>query len=140
MLATAQAFIDEMERANMKPKHTRDLDDGKSLVVCGVNGKNNAHYDVFFFFDKDGTSLSMRVFKLVTFPEDRTDKVYDTLNELNRKFRWVKFFCDHECNVNVQEDAPLAPADAGKYCMRMLVRAAQIIDSAYPDLMRALWA
>ena len=140
MRKTARAFIDEMDRLGIKYNQGRDTDDGKSIVMCSVRGKNNAVYEVFFIFDQDDSSVCMQVFKLVTFPEDRTARIFDTLNELNRKYRWLKFYSDHDCNIHVQEDAALVGEDGGKYCVRMLLRIMKIIDEAYPEIMRALWA
>ena len=140
MLRTAQAFIDQLKEDNLKMKDSRDVENGKSVVVCGFNGKNNAVYDVFMIFDEDNVGVSLRVFRLVAVPEDRTNKIYDVVNDLNLRFRWVKFFCDHDSYVNVQEDATLNEADCGKTCVRMMMRAVAIIDAAYPDLMRAIWA
>ena len=140
MLQTAQAFVDEMAKKNVKCRQCRDLENGDSLVSYAIKGKNNAQYEIFFIFQTKEPTVCMRVFKLITFPEDRTARIYDAMNELNRKFRWLKFFCDDDCNVHVQEDEPLSAETAGPFCVGMLVRAIGIIEKAYPDLMRALWA
>ena len=140
MLKTAQAFIDELDRLGIKPEKAYDMTDGKSVVVCSRSGRHNAWYEVFFVFDRDESGVCMHILRLVTFPEDRTGQVFDALNALNRKYRWLKFYSDNDCNIHVQEDAPLHGENGGKYCVRMLKRATRIIDDTYPDIMRALWA
>ena len=42
MLNTAMRFMSECDRVGLKYRDCRDLDNGESVVVCGVNGKNNA--------------------------------------------------------------------------------------------------
>ena len=139
MQNTAMRFMSECDRAGLKYRDARDLDDGGSLVVCGVSGKNNARYDVLFIFDKEGHSASLRVFGLVSFPEEKTAPMMEAVNELNGKYRWLKFFTNEE-KVNVQCDAIISDDTSGRICVELLLRTMKIIDEAYPAFMRVLWA
>ena len=139
MLNTAMRFMSECDRVGLKYRDSRDMDDGKSLVLCGVNGKNNARYDVAFIFDADGHSVSVRVFNFVTFPEDRWTRMLDVVNELNGTYRWLKFFTKGE-GINVQCDAIISEETSGRICVELLVRTMKLIDDVYPSFMRALWA
>ena len=138
MLNTAMRFMSACDSAGLKYRESRDLDDGGSLVVCGVNGKNNARYDVLFVFDKDGHSVSLRVFGLLTFPEEKWAAMLDAANELNGTYRWLKFFTKED-RVNVQCDAVISDDTSGKVCVELLVRTMRIVDEAYPRFMRVLW-
>ena len=138
MLNTAMRFMSACDSAGLKYRESRDLDDGGSLVVCGVNGKNNARYDVLFVFDKDGHSVSLRVFGLLTFPEEKWAAMLDAANELNGTYRWLKFFTKED-RVNVQCDAVISDDTSGKVCVELLVRTMRIVDEAYPSFMRVLW-
>ena len=141
MLKTAQQFLDALQRANLKWKDSRDMDDGNSLVVCGVSGKNNARYDVLFIFDANGESAAVRVFKLITScPEDKTLKMLDAINDLNNKYRWVKFCLDKDQDVSVQMDAYVNGDTDGMICVKLLLRIMKIIDESYPTFMHILWA
>ena len=91
MLNTALRFMSECDSAGLKYRDSRDLDDGNSLVVCGINGKNNARYDIVFIFDKDGHSVQLRVFGLVSFPGEKADAMLKVANEMNVRYRWLKF-------------------------------------------------
>ena len=140
MLKTAQQFLDALQRANLKWKDSRDMDDGNSLVVCGVSGKNNARYDVLFIFDANGESAAVRVFKLITScPEDKTLKMLDAINDLNNKYRWVKFCLDKDQDVSVQVDAYVNGDTDGMICVKLLLRIMKIIDESYPTFMHILW-
>ncbi len=138
MLNTAMRFMSECDSAGLKYRDSRDLDDGNSLVVCGVSGKNNARYDVLFIFDKDGHSVSLRVFGLVTSPEEKWAAMLDAVNSVNATYRWLKFFMKDD-RVNVQCDAIISDETSGKVCVELLVRTMRIVDEAYPRFMRVLW-
>ena len=139
MQNTAMRFMSECDRSGLKYRDVRDLDDGGSLVVCGVSGKNNARYDVLFIFDKDGRSVSLRIFGLVSFPEEKTAPMMEAINELNGKYRWLKFYSTGE-KVNVQCDAIINEDTSGKIGVELLLRTMSIVDEAYPAFMRVLWA
>ncbi len=138
MLNTAMRFMSECDSAGLKYRDSRDLDDGNSLVVCGVSGKNNARYDVLFIFDKDGHSVSLRVFGLVTSSEEKWAAMLDAVNSVNATYRWLKFFMKDD-RVNVQCDAIISDETSGKVCVELLVRTMRIVDEAYPSFMRVLW-
>lgn len=139
MLNTALRFMSECDSAGLKYRDSRDLDDGNSLVVCGINGRNNARYDIVFIFDKDGHSVQLRVFGLVSFPGEKADAMLKVANEMNVRYRWLKF-CVNDMKVNVHGDAIISEENSGKICMELLVRTASIVDGAYPDFMRTLWS
>ena len=139
MLNTALRFMSECDSAGLKYRDSRDLDDGNSLVVCGINGKNNARYDVVFIFDKDEHSVQLRIFGLVNFPGEKADAMLKVANDVNLRYRWLKF-CTFDNKVNVHGDAIISDTTSGKICVELLVRTASIVDGAYPDFMRALWS
>ena len=140
MLKNAQVFMDALTKANLKYKDSRDMDDGNSLVACGVSGKNNAQYNVLFIFDANGETVSIRVYNLVvSCPEEKTLKMLDAINDVNAHYRWLKFYLDKEQAVNVQADAYVDCDAEGKICVKYLLRFMQIIDECYPTFMRVLW-
>ena len=139
MLNTALRFMSECDSAGLKYRDSRDLDDGNSLVVCGISGKNNARYDVVFIFDKDEHSVQLRIFGLVNFPGEKADAMLKVANDVNLRYRWLKF-CTTDKQVNVHGDAIISDTTSGKICVELLLRTASIVDGAYPDFMRALWS
>jgi len=138
MLNTAMRFMSECDRVGLKYRESRDLDDGGSLVVCGVNGKNNARYDVVYIFDKDGASVSMRVFGLLAYPDEKWAPMLDVVNELNGAYRWLKFFAKDD-KINAQCDAVINDETSGKICVELLLRTMKIVDDVYPRCMHVLW-
>ena len=138
MQNTALRFMSECDRVGLKYRDSRDLDDGQSLVVCGVNGKNNARYDVVFVFGKDGRDVLMRVTGLVAFPEEKWGPMLELVNELNGSYRWLKFDVKPE-QVDAQCDAVIDEDTSGRICVELMLRTMRIIDDAYPKFMHVLW-
>ena len=138
MLNTAMRFMSECDRVGLKYRDCKDLEDGGSLVVCGVEGKNNARYSVLFVFDKDQHSVSERVIGLLNYGEERDDAMRAIANDLNGTYRWLKFYTK-ENKVYVQVDAIVSEATAGPICVELLVRTMKIVDEIYPRFMKALW-
>ena len=139
MLNTAMRFMSECDRVGLKYRDSRDLEDGSSMVVCGVSGKNNARYDVLFIFDKDQHTVSERVVGLVSFEEERDTAVRELVNELNGTYRWFKFYVKQPGRVSVQADAIISEDTADRICVELLIRTMKVIDEVYPKFMHVLW-
>lgn len=139
MLRTARAFMRACDEKGLKYKNQRDLDSGKSLVVCGVNGSAGNTYDVMFIFDKDEESVAVRVYKLTSCNKENFARVLITVNQLNNKFRWYKFEIDDDQDVNMECDAVIDVDSAGEVCTELLYHCMGIAKDAYPMLMKAVW-
>ena len=139
MLNTALRFMSECDRVGLKYRDSRDLDDGSSLVVCGVDGKNNARYNVFFLFDKDQHAVSVRIPGLLQFEAEKEEEMRRLANEQNGTYRWLKFYTK-DGKVNVQVDAIVSEETADRICVELLLRSMKIIDEIYPKYMHALWS
>ena len=102
--------------------------------------KNGSTYRIRFISKDNDNDVSVRVFGLVRVETEEKPRILAALNELNVKYRFVKFCCDNDGDVNVEYDYPvncISPAASAK---EMVIRFTQIIDDAYPVLMRALWS
>lgn len=139
MLDTTAAFLEELNRINWKYRAPQELENGKNVVSCGINGKSS-HYDMHFFFDEDNHSVCVRVFELLRVPIDKKFQVMELINQLNTNYRWVKFFVNKEENVNVQMDAVISKETSGKIVVELMSRAFKIIDEVYPQFMRTIWS
>ena len=60
-------------------------------------------------------------------------------NELNNKYRWVKFVIDDDRDINIEADCVISPSTAGTVCIEMFYHFMGIAKEAYPVLMRAQW-
>lgn len=140
MLNTALRFMSECDRVGLRYQDSRDLNDGGSLVVCGVHGKNNARYDVLFVFAQDQHTVSMQILGLLQYDEEHNENMLAIANELNGTYRWFKFFTKENKKINVQADAIISEETSGHICVELLVRVMRIIDEVYPKFMHALWS
>lgn len=139
MLRTARAFMRACDEKGLKYKNQRDLDSGKSLVVCGVNGSAGNTYDIMFVFDQDEKSVAVRVYALTNCDKDSFARMLITVNQLNNKFRWFKFEIDDDKDVNMEADAVIDLDTAGEVCTELLYHCMGIAKDAYPILMKAKW-
>lgn len=140
MLNTALRFMSECDRMGIKYRDSRDLDNGSSLVVCGIQGKHNARYDVLFIFAQDQHSVTMQILGLLQYDEDREADMRAIANELNGTYRWFKFFTKENKKISVQADAIISEETSDRICIELLLRVMRIIDEAYPKFMHALWS
>ena len=101
--------------------------------------KNGSSYRIRFISKDDDNDVSVRVFGLVRVETEEKPRILAALNELNVKYRFVKFCCDNDGDVNVEYDYPVKAVNPAASAKEMVIRFTQIIDEAYPVLMRALW-
>lgn len=139
MLQTAQTFLDALDARELKHSDVQELDNGKNLVLCGVNGEH-CRYQIRFFFDEGQHSAAIRVFGLVRVNREHFAQAVLCANDLNVKFRWTKFNVDKDFDFNLEYDAVITPETAGDVCVEILMRFAGIIDQAYPQIMKAIYA
>lgn len=138
-MSTATLVREAFAQKELKYKEFRELEDGGTLMVAGFNGQM-ATYDLLMVFDKEDHTVMIRVGRLAKVPIDRQFEVLSALNELNREYRFVSFYSDPEDFVTVQTDRVIAANETADPVMEMIVRVVQILDGAYPRIMKAIWS
>ncbi len=138
-MSTATLVREAFAQKDLKYKEFRELEDGGTLMVAGFNGQM-ATYDLLMVFDKEDHTVMIRVGRLAKIPIDRQFEVLSALNELNREYRFVSFYSDAEDFVTVQTDRVIAANETADPVMEMIVRVVQILDGAYPRIMKAIWS
>lgn len=133
----AGVVVDYFREKNMKYEVLGNNDE---IIKMGIGGLENVgSVKIFMIFDNDGESLQLRSSDYVMIPKDRIAKMYPTINALNKRFRWTRFYIDDDGEVMVEIDSKFELASAGELCMEMVSRMASICNQGYPDLMRAMW-
>ena len=130
---------EELEKAGLKYsiKETNNM----SYTESGVSGKGCTYQVRFISADENNVKALSSEF--AKFPEDKMDAGYKMLNEFNRTYRFVKFTMDpNDGAVSIQCDLPVSLDDdvVGKVAVELLIRFMGIIDDAYPEIMRSIWA
>ena len=84
--------------------------------------------------------MAVRVIALTRVEEEKVPVILPVINELNVKYRFVKFTLDKDNDINVEYDYPVSCSNPGESAEEIMIRFVQIIDESYPSLMRAMWA
>ena len=126
-----------------KELHYREVQEGKALRVgfSAMAMDNMQRVDITVFFGDDDKDVAVRVFDICKFPEEKRSKMFKVCSTLNAKFRWIKFYVDKSDNtINAANDAVVSPDTAGSEVFELVMRTCSIVDEAYPELMKAMWA
>lgn len=116
-------------------------DRGNSSVVwLQFSADNGPSYRINFINTDDDSDTAVRVFGLISVEKNKWAKVLVALNKLNSDYRFVKFVLDDDGDVNIQYDFPVRADNVDECAEEIMIRVVQIIDDAYPVLMRAMWA
>ena len=115
--------------------------DGDVCLRLSFSAKNKPSVEVLLILDEEQKTLSLRSFDFCSVTEDKKQGIYKLCSDMNHKFKWVKFYLDENDNtVTLEDDAILAPENAGAEAMELMLRMVAIADTAYPFFMKYLWA
>lgn len=142
MLFSVSQFIDYMDQKGLKYDNRGPFgDNGREVVEVSFSGKNMNSVRTVFYFGADAEAVAIRVYDIVKVPEEKVEMIYPAINSLNKHFRFAKFVLDTDDNtIQAELDAAFRSRDVGVICYELLIRMVDICDTAYPDLMKALWA
>ena len=110
-----------------------------SYIEASIRGKVAPSVDVCFFSSDDDNDVSVRVVGIVRIPDHKRAAGLEAINQCNNQFRFVKFVLDKDNDVNLEFDMPVNTLIPGEVATEMLIRMIQILDDAYPVLMKTLW-
>lgn len=111
-----------------------------SAVEAGFSGENVKGLIVRFISTDNDNDVAVRVFEVAKAPENKRAAVLETINALQRRFRYASFTLDDDGDVNMAYDMPVRTGNVGDIAVEMFVRIVDIADKAYPELMKAIWA
>ena len=116
------------------------VDRDEFVVKVTYSGDNLKSIPVFVFFDKDGDPMvQFKCWEIANFKGKEGQGIF-ACNEMNKEYRWVKFFLDEDADIIASVDAYIDYASCGEECMNLVRRVVNITDEAYPTFARALWA
>lgn len=141
MLSTKQFQI-ALEEKDVKFTTDTMEESGKEVVGIRFSPEGVHPLEFKFIFDTDGEGVAIRVFNLVTgVASDKKPAMMQACNEVNRKYRFMKFVYDTgDDSVQMESDAVFRDNDVGEICVELMVRGLQIVKEAYPVFMKALWS
>ena len=136
--ATKNLIIDALRGRELKFSDVSK--DGTQALRLGFSLENWSSIQVFVFVDDDGTSYQIRSGVIMSVPAGKTESILKVVNDVNRRYRWLRFYLDGDNDLMAQEDIDFKPADAPDFPVLAIMRAASILDDVYPEFMKALWA
>lgn len=139
MFKMTRAIYDELKKdSNLKVFTDEHSDSSNVWLQFGI--KNGGSYRIRFISKDDDNDVAVRVFSMLTVDENHRDKVLPALNKLNARFRYVKFVLDDDGDVNLEYDYLVRDPDPAASAREIVIRIVKIVDDAYPEIMRAIWA
>ena len=112
----------------------------KSVVRVPYTGENLKTIPIFVAFNDDGEPLvQIKCWEIANF-KGKEEIAYKTCNQLNKQYRWLKFYLDNDADIIASVDTYVDEMTCGYFCLSLVRRAVAIIDEAYPTLARAMWA
>ena len=125
-----------MDRNNIKYTDVKE-----NVVKVVYTGDNLKTIPVFVFFDADGEPpVSFKCWEIANFKDEKMAGGVIACNQLNKEYRWVKFYLDDDSDVVAQIDAYVDEETCGSECASLVKRMVNIVDEGYPTFMRAMWA
>ena len=104
------------------------LNEERSFVSARYDADNYKDVTFYIFVDDDGNSVAVRAFSLSKFDGEQIPVAYAFCNEMNRKYRWMRFYLDNENELTAAMDAVIEPKTAGEECYELLGRSVSIVD------------
>ena len=114
-------------------------DHSEFAVRIPYSGQNLKNIPMFVSFHKDGLALAnIKCFEIAGF-KGKEDIALRLCNDLNNRFRWLKFYVDPDADIIASLDTYVDEHNCGFFCLDLVKRSVSIIDEAYPLITRALW-
>lgn len=127
-------FMKYMDREGIKY-----VDRDEHVLRVTYSGDNLKTIPVYVFFDKDDDPyVQFKCWEIANF-KGKEGKGIFTCNNINKEYRWVKFYLDDDADVIASADAMVDYDTCGKICMSLVRRVVNITDEAYPQFAKAMW-
>lgn len=111
-------------------------------IDCGFPIDEGPVVHLLMLSRDDDMDVSFRVFSLIhDVPKDKHARILRVCNELNQRFRFVKFVLDDD-DLDVEYDFPVEMSGAcvGRAACEVFLRFVNILDESWPIIMKALFA
>ena len=138
MFKATQAIYDTLSASKLELKVFTEETEHSSCVWLQFSIKNGPSYRIRFISTDDDSDVAVRVFALVSVGQGKASKVLPVINELNTKYRFVKFVLDHDNDINVEYDFPVSTVRVENSAEEIILRFTKIIDETYMQLMQVV--
>ena len=137
---TAMANFKQLFMTYLDRNGINYIDHSEFVVKVTYTGDNLKSIPVYIFFDKDGDPMvQLCCWDIANF-QGKEVRGMVACNDMNKKYRWVKFYVDKDSDIVVSTDAYIDEITCGDECLRLVGRIVDITDEAYPIFAQALWS
>lgn len=141
MLYSTQTLLQYFDSVGLKYNNDmRTLSNGKDRFTVDFSCRNLPSIRIVVIVDSEEKYVSFRVWSIVKVDEAHRNAVLNALNKVNSEYMWYKFYLDSDNEVAADADAKVSPNTIGPISEALLRSGAGIVDEAYPEIMKALWA
>ncbi len=141
MIYKATKLIErEFKQAGIKSV-TREIGQ-LSYVEATFTGKN-CNVTIRFISTDNDNDVKALTDNFAKYPTQRIAKGFEIINDLNKKYRYAKFtISPREGDITAEYDFPATIKEeaVGTIATELVLRFAQIVDDAYPEIMQSMWA
>jgi len=138
-MSYAQIVADFMDSKGFHHSGVQQNSNGANYIQFSITGEaTNVRFTVIF--NEEGHDAAIRAFDFVEhIPDSKYAECLVCCNELNMKFRYVKFYIDNDNSITLEDDAVIDEETAGDEVLRLSFTMMHIADEAYPILMKAIY-
>lgn len=109
-------------------KHDVQEIGGKTILITGLSGKADTYRFLLIKDDDNGQDVALRILRISNCPRYRTDQALEVLNELQMKYRYLRFTIDGDGDIAGEYDFPSTYENIGKGAVEMCLRLTMILD------------
>ncbi len=132
--STTRDFLEVLDHDDIHYSYDGIDSDNDEKVTVGYNVADTS-IRIRLFFEDDLESCSIRVWNFIDYEPHDEERVIKTIDELNRRYRWARFYTDPSDNsVTVAMDVIVRKYDAGEICSEAMHHVVNICDDAYSYL------
>lgn len=122
-----------------KGMHCQTIEGKENLLLLNIKAEN-LEMRVLMDFTDNSEYVTIKSYNLCKFPPEKIGAMYKLCSELNKDYKWVKFYVDESDNtITAQDDAIIQLDTCGAECYELSARLVLIVDEAYPRMMKTIW-
>ena len=133
--ATTQSFVDVLVEQELKYTLEGIDENGYEKIRLKLRDNQGNRYDIEFYFGQEQDSCNLRVFGMITYAEEDLTDVLRAVNDLNRKWKFVKFYINENSRtVAAAVDLLFNDADVGSIVMEGTLKVNRILKDGFTVL------
>lgn len=110
--------------------------DKEDVLMVLNNGEYMQNMQLRIFLQESNISIYMKIGQVT---QEKVNTLILKLNEINSKYRFVKFYIEDDISIFAEIDYDFNQEDAADVCLQACIRIVTIVDECYPEIMKTIW-